>query len=178
MNTEERIKILDKAKKLKALADRGVGGEKENAYRMLNAYMAKHNITENELKHHRHNEETFKGLTKEEIYRQFEEEMNMKGMMILGKGMANVMRNRDKMMQFKGRANPKPIEIDWRENEKNFTVKGFINNVLIFDIQLTKKGAVLYPSMKFELQQDMEFKSLDEAKKYCESMKGYFGNTF
>lgn len=179
MSTEERIKILDKAKKLEALAKRGIGGEKENAFRMLGLYMTKHNITENELKFHRQNEETFKGLTKEEIYRQFEEEMNLKGMPIFGKGMSSVMRNRDKMMtQFKGREKPKPIEIEWHGNEKNFTIKGFINGVLIFDIQETKSGATLYPTVKFELQNNMEFNSLEEAMQYCEDMKGYFGNTY
>lgn len=37
-------KILEKARKLKALADRGVGGEKENAQRMLEEYMKKHGL--------------------------------------------------------------------------------------------------------------------------------------
>lgn len=171
MNTEERIKILDKAKKLKALADRGVGGEKENAYRMLGLYMKKHNITENELKFHRNNEDTFKGLTKEEIYQQFEEEMNMKGMFVWGKGMANMMRNRDKLQQFKSKIS-KPVEIEWRENEQNFTVKGYVNGYMIFDIQKTKNGAVLYPTQK--LTTEMEFDSVEKAKEYCDSMKGYF----
>jgi hypothetical protein len=38
-------KILELAKKLKALADKGVGGEKENAVTMLGRLMKKHNIT-------------------------------------------------------------------------------------------------------------------------------------
>lgn len=38
-------KILETARKLKALADRGEGGEKENAKRMLEKYMKKHNLT-------------------------------------------------------------------------------------------------------------------------------------
>lgn len=38
-------KHIELAKKLKALADRGVGGEKINAEMMLNALMKKHNIT-------------------------------------------------------------------------------------------------------------------------------------
>jgi hypothetical protein len=174
MSIEERKKILDKAKKLDALAKRGIGGEKENAYRMLGAYMAKHGITENELKFHRHNEDTFKGLTKEEIYQQFEEEMNMKGLFIFGKGQANIMRNRDKLKQFKGRETAKPVEIEWHENKNNFTFKGFVNGTLIFDLQQTKSGAVLYPTHRLEITEDMEFDSLDKALEYCESMKGYF----
>lgn len=38
-------KHIELAKKLKALADRGVGGEKLNAKKMLNALMKKHHIT-------------------------------------------------------------------------------------------------------------------------------------
>lgn len=38
-------KILTLAKKLKALSDRGVGGEKENATMMLERLMEKHNIS-------------------------------------------------------------------------------------------------------------------------------------
>lgn len=41
--------ILKLAKKLKALADRGVGGEKSNAEIMLLKLLEKHNISENEL---------------------------------------------------------------------------------------------------------------------------------
>ena len=56
--TPEMKKILDKAKKLKALADRGVGGEKVNARALLDAHLEKHGITEEELfgsiKEHHH----------------------------------------------------------------------------------------------------------------------------
>lgn len=38
-------KLLETAKKLKALSDRGVGGEKENAIQMLERFMQKHGIT-------------------------------------------------------------------------------------------------------------------------------------
>jgi len=38
-------KVLSLAKKLKALSDRGVGGEKENATQMLVSLMERHNIT-------------------------------------------------------------------------------------------------------------------------------------
>ena len=40
---EERV--IELAKKLKALADKGVGGEKENAISMLKRYMRKHNLS-------------------------------------------------------------------------------------------------------------------------------------
>lgn len=42
-------KHLELARKLKALADRGVGGEKETAESMLNALLKKHNITIEEI---------------------------------------------------------------------------------------------------------------------------------
>lgn len=42
----KKIEIL---KKLKALADRGIGGEKENAELLLKKYMKKYNISEKEL---------------------------------------------------------------------------------------------------------------------------------
>lgn len=45
MTKEERIKIINKAKKLKGLADRGVGGEKEVAKQALDKYIKEHNIT-------------------------------------------------------------------------------------------------------------------------------------
>ena len=42
-------KFLQLAKKLKALADQGVGGEKENAAAKLTAFMEKHGITMDQL---------------------------------------------------------------------------------------------------------------------------------
>ena len=47
--TDDRKKIIIKAKKLKALAERGVGGEKDNAQKFLDIYVSKHNITNREL---------------------------------------------------------------------------------------------------------------------------------
>ena len=54
---QERSKDMEKVeviKKLKALKDRGIGGEKENAAKLLEKLMKKYNITEEEIK----NEET------------------------------------------------------------------------------------------------------------------------
>jgi len=50
--SEERYKILDRAKKLKELADRGVGGEMANAKDMLKKYMDKHKITMEDISSH------------------------------------------------------------------------------------------------------------------------------
>ncbi len=47
--SEERKKAFDLAKKLKALADGGVGGEKVNAAALLKKHLAKHGISEEEL---------------------------------------------------------------------------------------------------------------------------------
>lgn len=49
MIDEEREKIIEKALKLRELANRGVGGEKENAVRMLSNYREKHSITDDEM---------------------------------------------------------------------------------------------------------------------------------
>ncbi len=49
---EDRKKILDKAKKLKELADRGVGGEQTNAKDFLSKYMLKHSLTIDEITAH------------------------------------------------------------------------------------------------------------------------------
>ena len=46
---DERYKIIEKAKKLKELAERGVDGEKVNAKLMYEKYCQKHNITEQEV---------------------------------------------------------------------------------------------------------------------------------
>ena len=40
---------MDVIKKLKALSDRGINGEKENATKLLNKLMKKYGITEEEL---------------------------------------------------------------------------------------------------------------------------------
>ena len=43
------MKHIGLAKKLKALADRGIGGEKDNAEKMLNEFLFKHNISIEEV---------------------------------------------------------------------------------------------------------------------------------
>ena len=48
-NEIDREKLIEKALKLKALADRGVGGEMSNAIRMFENYKLKHGITDDEL---------------------------------------------------------------------------------------------------------------------------------
>jgi hypothetical protein len=46
INTENmNTKHIELAKKLKALADKGIGGEKINAEKMLNSLLKKHNLT-------------------------------------------------------------------------------------------------------------------------------------
>jgi len=50
--SKDRQKILDTAKKLKELADRGVDGEMASAKVMLAKYMEKHNITIDEIEGH------------------------------------------------------------------------------------------------------------------------------
>jgi hypothetical protein len=45
-----KTEIIEKIRKVQALADRGVDGEKENAARMVERLMAEHDITEEELR--------------------------------------------------------------------------------------------------------------------------------
>lgn len=49
MDKEKKKKILDKLNKVKALAEKGVGGEKESAMRMYNELMEKYNISPDEV---------------------------------------------------------------------------------------------------------------------------------
>lgn len=44
-----QAQIIEKAKKLKALADRGVDGEKDNAKRIYTLYKQKHNLTDTQI---------------------------------------------------------------------------------------------------------------------------------
>lgn len=48
MTTKQEI--IEKVQKMKVLADRGVGGEKDNAARMVEKMMEEHDITEEDLK--------------------------------------------------------------------------------------------------------------------------------
>jgi len=58
-----RTEQLDKAKKLRELARRGVGGEMENAKRMLIQFKTKYNITDADLDGHSYSA-TFKKYKK------------------------------------------------------------------------------------------------------------------
>jgi hypothetical protein len=65
--SQERNKILDKAKKLKELSERGVGGEKENAKIMLDKYIIKHDIKDSELINHNSSNLKYNDLTDEQF---------------------------------------------------------------------------------------------------------------
>ncbi len=53
-------KAIELAKKLKALADKGVGGEKQNAEQMLQKFLKKHNLTIEEIEGEKVNRYFFK----------------------------------------------------------------------------------------------------------------------
>jgi len=81
--SEERYKILDKAKKLKELADRGVGGEMENAKDMLEKYMKKHNITMDEIEGHHYSSNTaYSKMSDEEFLK-----LMLRDVLVLGLGL-------------------------------------------------------------------------------------------
>jgi len=173
----ERKKILDKAKKLKELADRGIGGEKDNAIRMLSAYRENHNITDNELNGHKLDDNTFKGYTKEQIYAMFTEELNMRGLFIVAKGYLNLMKNNDKLQELKNKISEKQKNIRWEYNEDDFCYIGHVGSENLFDIQVTSDGASLYRTGKVNLDKEIKFKSVREAKHYCQEIKSKVVNS-
>ncbi len=83
--SEERAKIIDKAKKLRELANRGVDGEKDTAKRMYDAYKKKHKLTDDEVDGHEYTDD-FVNYTKGKSDEELIEEM-AKGLIILGVGL-------------------------------------------------------------------------------------------
>lgn len=81
--TEERAKILDKAKKLKELADRGIDGEMDNAKVFLDKYMKKHNIEMSELEGHTMNNTFYGKMTDEQFMREMLTEFLTLGLGVL-----------------------------------------------------------------------------------------------
>lgn len=51
-----QAQIIDKAKKLKELAERGIDGEKDTAKRMYGVYKEKHNLTDAQVMGHSYTE--------------------------------------------------------------------------------------------------------------------------
>jgi len=85
MTKKERAKIIDKAKKLKELADRGVDGEQETAKRMYDAYKKKYDLTDEDVNEHSYTEDFYnqiKDMTDDEII-----EFIAKGLIVLGIGL-------------------------------------------------------------------------------------------
>jgi hypothetical protein len=79
----ERAKILDKAKKLKELADRGYDGEKDNAKDFLEKYMKKHNIDMSELEGHTINNTVYGNMTDEQFMKEMLTEFLALGLGVL-----------------------------------------------------------------------------------------------
>lgn len=61
---DERAKIIDKAKKLKELAERGIDGEKETAQRMYDAYKKKHKLTDEDINGHKYTDDFINEFSK------------------------------------------------------------------------------------------------------------------
>ena len=68
--TEARTKILERAKKLKALADRGVGGEQVNAKDMHDKYCIKHDILPDEVESCKSQSSEYFDMTDEQFLHQ------------------------------------------------------------------------------------------------------------
>lgn len=167
MNTE-REKILDKARKLKELADRGEGGEKENAINFLKVYMEKHNISEKELYAHKIKDESqFRGFSTDTMIKNMVAELQAKGLMIQAKTIEYIHSNNRIINNLKIRMTPRPI-LTWVHDERNFTYRGICNDIVYFDIQQTKVGATLYKSNGISV--NMKFNSLDSAIHFCKEL--------
>lgn len=171
---KEREKILDKARKLKELSDRGIGGEKENATKFLLMYKEKHNISDTELETHQIKDESiFRGFTAEQIIEQVAEELIAKGLSIMANATRSTMSSIFKLQNIKRKFDTKSekVLVEWKHDANNYTFKGYVENILYFDIQQTKNGATLYRSRA--IHEDKDFKSVDEAKSFCNK---YFGD--
>ena len=51
-----QVQIIDRAKKLKELAERGISGEKDNAKRMYDLHKQKYNLTDEQVVGHKYTE--------------------------------------------------------------------------------------------------------------------------
>lgn len=164
----EREKILDKARKLKELADRGEGGEKENAINFLKIYMEKHKISEKELYAHKIKDENqFKGFGTDAMIKNMVAELQAKGLMIQAKTLESLHYNNRIINNLKLKINARPA-LQWFHDERNFSYKGMYNDVVYFDIQQTKDGATLYRSNG--ISANMKFLSVDAAIFFCNGL--------
>lgn len=163
-----REKILDRASKLKELADRGVGGEMDNAKRFLVEYKLKYNISDSELNSHRIKDtRQFNGFSAEQILDQIFKELISQGLSILANAFKNAFYNDRKMKDAKARFSQTQIgQIKWKHDTKNFTYKGYVEDTIHYDIQETKKGATLYKSGGIQITKN--FASVELAKSFCE----------
>jgi hypothetical protein len=79
----DRKKIIDKAKKLKELSERGIDGEKDTAKVMYDKYVEKHKITEEEINENIFDPSMFNGMTDEEFIREVSKELIKTGLVMI-----------------------------------------------------------------------------------------------
>ena len=166
----ERQKILDRAKKLKELADRGIGGEKVNAEKMLIIYKEKHKISDNELNAHKLDKEVFKGYTMQQMYSMMAEELKMEGYYLMAAGVVGLLENLLQVQDLKTKYAERNA-IRWEYNPDAYSYKGFVGSDYLFDIQQTRTGAILYKSGRKQLKKELAFNNVEEAQEYCERIK-------
>ncbi len=77
--TKDKKIILDKAKKIKELADKGVGGERENAKAMLNSFIKKHNLTLEEITGHEYKKSKYNQMSDEQFLKEMAAEFLVLG---------------------------------------------------------------------------------------------------
>ena len=126
-------KVLERLKKLTALAERGVGGEKVNAERMLQKYLAKYNLEISDLDKESTIEVQISYKSK------FEKKLLMQIIWVVALD-ANIYRKRGSRVLFFNTSIPQKIEIElkWRIYKKELdkiletTVIAFIQSNAIF----------------------------------------------
>lgn len=150
-------KIIQLAKKLKALADRGTGGEKINAETMLNALMKKHNISIEDIEGEKQ-EHYFMNLdaTEVKIFNQIAKHVN-RSLIVYGEFPKNEIRK----YKLTGNYMVKCIPSEYIEIEAKYTfyIKLYKSELSIFfssflkanDLLLTPTGEEQEPS-KEELE--------------------------
>lgn len=92
--SEERINIINKAIKLRELSIRGVDGEKDNAKRMYDAFVIKHNITNDEINTSSYkNNNEYANMTSKEFFKHIEVDINMLGFSMVLVGLGRLFKN-------------------------------------------------------------------------------------
>lgn len=127
-------KLIDLAKKIKALADKGIGGEKVNAETMLIDFMHKHGIEPSDLEDEFRSEYEFRYGSKEQL--------------IMVQSILKVMGKAVKIYGYRGKRNAVFIECSVSEfveinSISDFYYRHYENELKIFNTAFIHKNGLL-----------------------------------